>query len=353
MTTSVAREEIAQPLGRRDQLITAALGVWMVIGLFLDGWAHDNQKPESFFTLWHGVLYSGFTVAALFAFDRAVRARTPGTSLRSSLPPGHGLTLVALGVFAASAIADLAWHELFGVEVGIEALLSPTHLALMAAGLVALSAPARALWISDESSPSLRSFLPAALSATLLTALVTFFLLYLSPFSNDAAGTAFTRVAAAPHDHPSGDVRELQQVLGVASIVVMSMLLATTTALLLRRWHTPTGTFLLLYGVVVALLVGVAEFRQPPVVVAGIGAGLVADALCRRRLSAAAVCGASSAALWLCYFALYAADEGAVAWPAELWAGTTFLSALLAGAIGFIATPLRHHSGSTGSGRAG
>lgn len=329
------------PLGARDQLVGSLLGLWVIFGLFLDGWAHDNQKPESFFTPWHGVLYSGFTVAGLFALARARRSRVPGRSWRETLPQGHGLTLAALAVFAAAALGDLVWHEIWGIEVGVEALLSPTHLLLMASGIVALSAPVRAAWAHDpEVRPTFAGFLPVVLSATLLTALVAFFLLYLSPFSNDAAGAGFDRFTGQAHDHPSADVGELQQLLGVASILMTTVILSVATALLLRRWRPPMGAFTLMYGLLVALFVGVAEFRQPATLLAGVAAGLAADLAVRRGWVAAATCAAAAASLWLGYFAFYALSEGSVAWSAEVWTGTLFLATLIAGAIGLLVTPL-------------
>lgn len=328
------------PLSSRDRLLGALFGLWMIVGLFLDGWAHDNQKPESFFTPWHGVLYSGFTAASVFALHRAVRDRQPGRSWRETMPPGHGLTLAALAVFAVGAVGDLVWHEAFGVEVGLEALLSPTHLLLMASGVVALSAPIRSAWPEPDRAPTFRRFLPVALSTALITALVAFFLSFFSPFSNDAGGTAFDRFPGQAHTHPSSDVAELQQILGVGSILLMSVVLAGAAAFLLRRWRPPVGTFTILFCLVVLLFAGTDEFAQPLVVVAGLAAGVAADALARRGLPPAAVCGAAAAVLWLGYFAFYALEEGSVAWSAEVWAGTTFLGALLAAAVGLLVTPL-------------
>ena len=328
------------PLRSGDQFLAAVFGLWMVVGLFLDGWAHDNQKPESFFTPWHGVLYSGFTAAATFAVHRAVRARRPGRSWRETMPRGHGLSLVALAVFALGAAGDLVWHEVLGVEVGLEALLSPTHLLLMASGIVALSAPVRAAWLEPESSPPFRTFFPVALSTALLTALVAFFLSFFSPLSNDAGGTAFHRFTGQQHTHPSSDVAELQQLVGVASILLTSVVFAVAAAFVLRRWRPPLGTFTILFGLVVLLFVGTDEFAHPLVLIAGLAAGTTADLLASRAVPAAAVCGAAIAVLWLAYFAFYALDEGSVAWSAEVWAGTTFLGALLATAVGLLVTPL-------------
>ena len=47
----------------RQDAITLALGAWLVLGVFADGWAHFSVPSlESFFTPWHGALYSGLAV---------------------------------------------------------------------------------------------------------------------------------------------------------------------------------------------------------------------------------------------------------------------------------------------------
>src|SRR3546814_18304534 len=87
-----------------ERLASVAFGLWMVVGLFLDGWAHDNAKPESFFTPWHGVLYSGFAASAAAAVLVAMRARSGVRPWRAALPVGPGLTLPGPGVFAPGAV---------------------------------------------------------------------------------------------------------------------------------------------------------------------------------------------------------------------------------------------------------
>lgn len=326
------------PLSTRDQALGVVFSLWMVIGLFLDGWAHDNSQPETFFTPWHAVLYSGFAAASGYALHMAWRSRDGGPILRT-LPKGHGLTLIALGLFGVGAAGDLVWHEIFGIEVGVEALLSPTHLVLLTSGIIALSAPLRAAWgtPATQAPTTLRAFLAPVLSLALLTALVGFFLLYLSPFVNNAAGQGFHRIAEAPHDHPSTDPQELSQLLGIASIFTTTLLLAIPTHLLLRRWDPPRGAFTLLYTVVVTLFVGLDEFRQPLVILAGLAGGLAADFVARKLPVAT---GATAVAtLWIAYFAIYEIAEGGVAWAAELWTGTVFLAALIAAAVGLVADP--------------
>ncbi|KRE45130.1 hypothetical protein ASG92_12450 [Arthrobacter sp. Soil736] len=61
--------------GRRD-LVTELLGLWLVLAVFLDGWAHLNLPSlETFFTPWHAALYSGMLATA--AWTAVVIWRTP------------------------------------------------------------------------------------------------------------------------------------------------------------------------------------------------------------------------------------------------------------------------------------
>jgi len=111
----------------RFDWMVIALSSWFVGGLFLDGWAHTHGKVDtSFFTPWHGVLYSGHLATLLYLGWQWSRQRT--------LPAGYGLSLAGALLFVVGGVGDFIWHELFGIERSIEALLSPTHL-LLALGL--------------------------------------------------------------------------------------------------------------------------------------------------------------------------------------------------------------------------
>lgn len=328
-----------QRLTRRDQVLGVVFGLWMIAGLFLDGWAHDNNKPETFFTPWHGLLYSGFIAAGGTALAVTLRHRRAGVPLRQTLPMGHGLTMVGLVVFAASAVGDLIWHELLGVEVGVEALLSPTHLGLLVGGLIALSAPLREAWRDGPAAPaSLREFLPTVLCLALLTALVGFFLMWLSPFVNNSAGMGFSRPPGASHTHPSSSLPELQQLIGLASILMTTVVLAVPIQLALRRWRPPMGAFRVLLGVVTFLFLGLGEFEELPVLGGALLAGWVADLLARAGRDWL-VSAAAMTVLWSSYFALYHVTMGGLAWAPEVWGGAIVLSALLAGGIGLLAAP--------------
>ncbi len=324
------------PLTPREWLLGVAAGFWMVVGLFLDGLAHDDGRPESFFTPWHGVLYSGFAAAVAVAAVVSLRRRVPGRSLVATLPPGHGLTLIGLLGFGIGGLADLVWHETFGIEVGAEALLSPSHLLLLVSGLVALSAPMRDVWRSNSTAePTFGELLPAILTLALMTAVSGFFLAYLSPFVNDAAGQAFDP-RVIPHEHPSSDPRELRQLIGLSSILTTTVVLATVMEVVLARWERPpVGTLTVLLTGSVAPLVALDEFDEAALVLVAAGAGLAADWLVHRHGRTAAT-PTAIAILWAGYFLTYQLLEERVAWPAELIGGAVVLSVLIAFGLGLI-----------------
>lgn len=120
----------------------------------------------------------------------------------------------------------MAWHVVFGVEVGLEALLSPTHLVLLTGGFLLLTAAARSTWSrtgagqSDDRlraepvSARLRSQLPAVVSLSLATALVAFFLLYASAFTSGAPSMRYGEI---PEGAPGHEASELPAVLGLAA----------------------------------------------------------------------------------------------------------------------------------------
>src|SRR5579859_3029683 len=120
----------ARPVGGLPfDLTMVALSSWFVGGIFLDGWAHNHiAQLETFFTIWHAVLYSGYMATAAFLLGSWLRHRVPGASWEQGLPAGYEASLVGAVIFAFGGVADMAWHLLFGIEASISALLSPTHL---------------------------------------------------------------------------------------------------------------------------------------------------------------------------------------------------------------------------------
>ncbi len=166
---------------------TVALGLWLVAGVFIDGWAHfQSPQLESFLTPWHAVLYSG--AAATFGFFAWLTWRA------RAVPAGYRAGLVAAPLFLVGGALDSVWHKIFGIEVGLDALLSPTHLVLFASGLLVLSTP----WRSGYGSPS--RWLQVA-SLVLTTLLVAFFAIYTSALTEPYAVEPLTTIPEGAPGH--------------------------------------------------------------------------------------------------------------------------------------------------------
>jgi hypothetical protein len=304
----------AVPRMKREEAAIAVFGTWMIIGLFIDGWAHQADKPESFFTPWHGVLYSGFVAAvAWFAWE----GRRQGTlGLPSVTEPGQRLASLGLVLFIGGAVGDGLWHEIFGVEVDLEALLSPTHLLLLVGGFLMVAQPVRAAWADgSELAVSLRRFWPQIVTLTLATALVSFFTMYLSAFFGVADDRGSTE-----------RLQELLEVEGIASVLVTNLTLMVPVLFVLRRWDPPLGTFTILFTGVGLLMSGLAGFERIELIGAPLVAGAVADVLAR-RVPVRALAALVPVVLWTTYLGVAHASYG-LEWAVELVVGSIVLASV-------------------------
>ncbi len=332
----------------RECVISDLFGAWVIIGLFIDGWAHNHQKPETIATPWHGILYSGFALAACWAVSVARRDQRRGQSIWQSAPVGHSLTLVGMIVFAIGGTSDMVWHAVFGVEVSLAALLSPTHLLMLIGALLVMTGPFRAGWADGrQQAPSLREFLPTIGSLILVTALVAFFLQYATPFRRDNYGTwvtaytdLVTRFAGA-----GASYRESIQIVGLLSLLVTNLIYIGALLFVLRRWRPPFGSATLLFCSVTALVGGIDGFDRIGPLLAALPAGLIGDLLIRRlnpsperRVAAYAVAAITSLSLWAAFFVAYQLVYG-IGWTPELWAGALVMAMMSATALSLLAFP--------------
>ncbi len=312
----------------REHLATVAFGLWMTVGLFLDGYFHQNldSDGESFFTPWHGLFYSGFTAMVLWL---AVLARRRGglDARLSNLPIGYGGARAGVAAFALGGVGDALWHAAFGVERGIDALLSPTHLLLFVGLVLLLSTPARAASSATGAWVVVGSVLTSA-------ALVGFFV-------NFVWGLGISGSTATSYD-PITEVGETAVIAGVASTLITTSVLFGATRLLVALHRLPSGALVALFGVV-STLVSVAFDEDLEGVLAAFAAGSVAEVLIRRsaiaprpggepRMPLSVSFAVVSAVLWGGYLGLLAVGDG-IAWPREIWLGTVVLNVLAAGAV--------------------
>lgn len=319
----------------REHLGTVLFGLWMTVGLFLDGYFHQNldSDGESFVTPWHAMFYAGFTASALWLGAMA-RRRSPGPVdwRLTALPPGYDGARVGLALFALGGAGDALWHSAFGVERGIDALLSPTHLLLFAGLLLILTAPVRAARALPERPPG-----PWLLAGSVIaaTALVGFFV-------NFAWGLGIAASARVLYD-PVTDAGEGAVIAGVASTLVTTVVLFTAARLLLRTGRPPVGALACLFGTT-ALLVSAAFDEDIEGVVAAVVAGVTLEVLLRlggahrRSWPPHGSFALAAGVLWLTYFGLLSTLDG-IAWSAEIWGGAVLLNILAAFALSLLVVP--------------
>ncbi len=126
MTTSVERagptEDAGASFTARERWVLLVASAWLVIGLQLDAYAHaTTPQLETFWTPWHGVLYSGIAASG-FTLLWIMRSRLPGIpTYRSVLALPNALRLPLAGM------AFLLGHNIWGIERNMEIFVSPSH----------------------------------------------------------------------------------------------------------------------------------------------------------------------------------------------------------------------------------
>ncbi len=327
---------------RSDDTVAALCGAWMVSGLFLDGWAHRNNKPESFFTPWHGVLYSGFVASAVWML-RVIRShQQPGKSWRQTMPVGYGLRSIGVAVFGVGAVGDLIWHQVFGIEVDIEALLSPTHLVLLSGGLLMAAGPIASTLRREENQhrAAWSSTGPVVGSVAFMLSVLQFFLMYLSPYDYGKYNNDW--VEAKSNSRWLGNEVLVD---GIGSALLFSLLVAMALNFIIGRIEPPRGAFVLLMLLPAALQTVLTSFETAHRLLGPAVASILAEVSwrwVRERRDSVAVVAAWVALLTLITnygILLGTALAQEVSWVVHLWAGLPVLAALLAAVLSVVS----HH----------
>jgi len=306
---------------------------WFVGGLFIDGWAHNHGLVDkTFFTPWHALLYSGYVANAALLTFTFVRNHLRGQRWSEAIPDGYQLALLGVPIFAIAGVGDLIWHTLFGFEVGIEPLLSPTHLLLAFSAILIMSGPLRAAMRRDipVESQNWATLLPAILSMTAVLSVFTFFTSFVNPFVQ-------TWTLQATFD----DGKEL----GIASVLFLAGIQMGLVLVALRRWRLPIGTLTFVFTINVALM-GVFNDNYPLIPVATL-AGLIADFLIwwlqpsttrpeALRLFAFSV----PVIFYLCYFVPIILTIG-ITWKIHLWLGSCVMAGLIGLGLSYLMVPPR------------
>ena len=200
----VGADGLDDPLESRTTLrmdwILTILSVWLIFGFYIDLWAHAHgEVDDTFFTPWHGILYAGAAAFGLVLAGAAVFGEPRGVTVRRSLAAPYRLAFAGAILFAIAGVLDLAWHTLFGFEVDIETLFSPTHLLLATSGFLMVSAPLRSASARFAAGRprSWQNGGPIVISMAMLVAILVAFTQYVNPVV-DAWASTVTPPAATP-----------------------------------------------------------------------------------------------------------------------------------------------------------
>jgi hypothetical protein len=336
------REQVR--LGARDDTITILLGLWLMAGLFIDGWAHNSRTlVESFFTPWHAILYSGYAASAAWLCGLVLWQRRAGRVGRAAIPRGYELGLAGAFLFGLGGLGDMLWHITFGIETtSLKALLSPTHLLLFVGILLILTSPLRSAWYAPDpvgGRPAFRAFLPPLLSLTAAFSVISFMGVYYWAILDGSYASGFARLYRPQVGAGLG------QELGLDGILLTNIVLLAPLLLALRRWLLPFGSITLLFTVNTLLMNALDGFAAremiPVALLAGLAADLLIGALCpgnARPLALRLFAALVPLLFWCLYFLAGWLVRG-IGWPPEIWTGAIVLAVLSGLGLSLLTVP--------------
>ncbi|SDW44959.1 hypothetical protein [Paenibacillus sp. CF384] len=336
MNTRVVRVSTAK------EYWTIVFGIWLIGGIFVDGYAHNHGVVETFFTKWHAILYSGFMVSAMWMCWLLYRSkRTTGLPWTKAAPVGYGLGLIGVVIFLLGGLFDMYWHVVFGIEQNTAALLSPSHLMLLLGGLLILSSPFRASWHNEKmTKPSWVEFAPAFLSLVITVGAVSFFLMYAWAFRYNLPSASVVDWYVSHFSN--GIVAESNEMRGLTYILLDTLIYMYPVFLLMKRWQLPFGTITLLFAIITTMMNVLDGFVYYQSIIMAGAAGLLGDLLYRylkagegRIWAQRIIAGALPIALWGFYFGYMNAVDG-IGWSAELWSGSIVEATLLSLGVHFL-----------------
>ena len=327
-----------QVSGLRFDWLMNLLGAIFVGGLYLDGWAHNHGRTDqSFFTLWHAFFYSGYLLVVITFAGVTIKNKMQGFSLAQAIPTGYRLTGIGLFIFAAGGFGDMVWHQLFGVESGVEALFSPTHIMLGVGIGLTVTGPLRAAWHRQDDGGGWRPLGPAIASLGVTLAAITFFMMFFFPVTVQL-GTAGTGKGYF-HD-------DVGKVAGMVGATLTASVLTGPLLLSLRRWRLPLGAVASVLGLAI-LGATIVDYERPRMIWLALGmaaAALLVDYLAWRahprgnphtiRWLAPAI----PLLLYCGYYAVLLPTVGTT-WSVHMWTSTIVIPALACWLLSFLLVP--------------
>lgn len=250
----------------------AIASVWISSGILFDTWAHGHVPVETFFTPYHGLVYSGMVV--IFGVFIAYWLR------HRSFPPGYRVAALGIPLFLLAGVGDMFWHIFLGLEEGVDAIMSPTHQALGAGILLLSIGPVRSVLADRANSTTLRTQLPLVLSMAATLTIAHFGTAYaLDPGAGRAGAPPIVDSGARSY-LTALSIGYYKSSAGMLIAIFQAMLVSTFVLWMISRIRLAPGSFTIFF--IVGNTAAAAAFTNDgplllTIVVQSLVAGIVAD----------------------------------------------------------------------------
>lgn len=258
-----------------------------------------------------------FLVTALFAIT-LVWNTSHGAPRQKALPPGYELSLGACLVFGLAVILERYLQAAAGLASGLSALLSPTTVVEIAAGVMIAAGPLRAAARRGETVLGV----PALLSAALVLAILAFLLQFANPLVDPLQ---------AGSQRPSGSLWWVSQDLGMTGLVLQPALITGVVLVLVRQFQLRLGSATLLCLIYGTLSISIKHHYA--LLAVPIATGLAADLVAWRlkpdlsKIFAVRVLATVIPAVFTSAFFAVLALTDPTWWSFHAWAGSILAAA--------------------------
>ncbi|MEV0109895.1 hypothetical protein AB0H42_26640 [Nocardia sp. NPDC050799] len=262
--TTLDTTDHAAPFTARERWALAAAAAWVVTGLQVDSFAHSTVPDlETFWTPWHAVLYSGIACCGLVLFW-LLRPRLPQTLtyriLLHETPPALRLPVVGMAFLLVGGAIDTLWHNLFGIEKGLEIFFSPSHFLIVIGMALVASGPALMLAAS-----LVRRLAGGDAVLVLISAALTAIPMHIYTEHAGALEEPLLGTGDSPMKSFSLDAQMMHGYVGSTVLLLLPILV------LARRWSLPAGmptALVMIPALAVGLVLGEAQNPWLPATVA-------------------------------------------------------------------------------------
>jgi hypothetical protein len=266
-----------------------------------------------------------------------LRMKRNRATFMESIPLGYGAALIGAGTFILGGLGDMAWHELFGIEADVEALVSPTHLILAVSMFLMVSANVRAWFhtIPPIGRPSFVDQLPMLFSVSGIFCILSFMM----QFSHYAI---LRPGGAGPADEI---VANMSQNIAITGILFHTAIFMGCILFIARRARLAAGaiTFIFVSHILAMAWMLDAYMLIPAAVITGI----VADVLLaraypfeRHRNKFRAFSFVVPIVFFSGYFLTLQQALG-IWWTVHLWTGSIVLAGLTGLLVSYLVLPPR------------